>query len=473
MHRKLFSLIVVFLFLFTLPCQETKADDYTYMAVFSNVYATVQNSYVTEIDNWVLLQGALKELNRDFGKNQFSLEDNGARINIIFMSGDIITITRGEVANNAYVFLKTVSDIWNLLFQQDPSLRKNDISYATINGMIKTLDPYSSFKDPENYSKFEDLADGDFGGIGIELTIRDNKLIIVSPIMDTPAHRRGLKTNDIITAINRKSTASMSLEDASLKIRGRKGTTVALTIMPANSASPQDITLVREEIPLYTVKTKLLAPGYPYIRIMNFLSTTSTEVREALHDFQKKGEIKGLVLDLRNNPGGLLEEAVNVADIILDKGLIVSAKGRHRSQNLIFHANANFMSYYFPVIILVNGGSASGSEILAAALKFNNRAMLLGTQTFGKGSIQTVFPMRGGAALFLTTAYLFTPNAIKIHENGIAPDLMMDVAGEDDPEKSDENDPQRDCALTILKSLPSSQSHISSEIIARSRSMVR
>ena len=199
---------------------------------------------------------------------------------MVFRSGQGITFNREEIANNAYLFLRKISDIWDLLFQEIPSAQKIDISYATINGMMSKLDSYSSFKDPEKYSKFEDLADGDFGGIGIELTIIDDRLTIVSPIEETPAFRKGLRPNDTITAINGQDTDDMSLEDASLNIRGPKGTSVTLTILHETASNPVDVTLVREAIAIYTVKTRQLVQGYHYLRIMNFLLLTKKQTKD-------------------------------------------------------------------------------------------------------------------------------------------------------------------------------------------------
>ena len=298
---------------------------------------------------------------------------------------------------------------------------------GAINGMLATLDPHSSFMPPDVYREMQIDTRGEFGGIGIEITIRDDFLTIVSPIEDTPAFRAGLKAGDQIVKIGEKSTKGMSLIEAVSLMRGHKGTKLSITIMREGLDKPKEYSLVRENIKIKSVRAKILEPGIGYVRVVQFQENTTDELRDKLSRLKKKNEseLKGLILDLRNDPGGLLDQAVEVADLFLAQGLIVYTEGREdRSQMKFFAKSAGTESDY-PMVVLINGGSASASEIVAGALQDHHRAVIMGTQSFGKGSVQTIIPLDKNMGLRLTTALYYTPSGRSIQAKGIVPDIVV------------------------------------------------
>jgi carboxyl-terminal processing protease len=266
---------------------------------------------------------------------------------------------------------------------------------------------------------------GSFGGLGIEITIRDGVLTIVSPIEDTPAFRAGLEAGDRILKIDGDPTKDLSLFEAVKKMRGKKGTKILLTIFREGMEEPFDVELVRDVIKIQSVKSKIVEKEFGYVRITQFQENTGTELKKQLQELEAAGGLKGLVLDLRNNPGGLLDQAVLVADEFLDAGKIVYTDGRMDSQKMEFHAHPQKDNHSYPIICLVNGGSASASEIVAGALQDHHRAVVLGTPTFGKGSVQTIIPMQDGSGLKLTTARYYTPSGRAIQAKGIEPDIEV------------------------------------------------
>ena len=268
---------------------------------------------------------------------------------------------------------------------------------------------------------------GSFSGIGIEITIKDGIITVVSPIEDTPAFKKGVQAGDMIIKIEGESTKDMSLMDAVKKLRGVKGTEVTISIHREGLSELQEITIVRDVIPLHSVRSTMLEPGYGYIRITNFQNKTTADLKKELAELSDKGDLHGLILDLRNNPGGLLNQSIKVSDLFLEEGIIVSTKGRLTDQNIEKKAHAHGKTYKQPLIVLVNQGSASASEIVAGALQDHKRALILGTQTFGKGSVQTIIPMANGAGLRLTTARYYTPNGTSIQAKGITPDIVVPV----------------------------------------------
>ncbi len=297
--------------------------------------------------------------------------------------------------------------------------------YGAIKGMLSSLDPHSSFMTPDDYKELEVETQGSFTGVGMEITVKDGILTVVSPIEGTPAYKAGLKANDKIIKINGVSTKNMTLMEAVKRLRGPEGTKVTITILRKGMHQPKNITLVRAIIPIRSVYSKMLEPGYGYVRITNFQSNTDKELREALAKLNKEHPLKGLVIDLRNNPGGLLAQAVKVADEFINKGLIVYTKGRVKSQQARFMAHKNIHPEHYPIVVLVNGGSASASEIVAGALQDHKRALILGTRTFGKGSVQTIIPLNDGSAVRLTTALYYTPSGRCIQAEGITPDIVV------------------------------------------------
>lgn len=302
--------------------------------------------------------------------------------------------------------------------------------YGAIRGMVSSLDSHSAFMAPEEFKELQIETKGSFSGIGIEITLKDNLLIVVSPIEGTPAYRAGLQAGDRIIKIDGQSTKNMSLLDAVRKIRGAKGSAVTLTIMRENVDKPKTFTLVREIIPIRSVRVRHFDDGIGYIRITNFQDKTDHDLQQAIKDLNSKFKpLRGLILDLRNDPGGLLDQAIKVADEFLTSGLIVYTEGRNKAQTNRFYAqdSGSELEKGIPLVILINEGSASASEIVAGALQDRKRATLVGTKTFGKGSVQSIVPLEDGSALRLTTAYYYTPSGRVINEKGIQPDLLVEM----------------------------------------------
>jgi carboxyl-terminal processing protease len=326
-----------------------------------------------------------------------------------------------EVYKNIEVLSEVLHKIErNYVEDTDPQ----DILYGAIKGMVRTLDPHSFFMSPEEYKELMVETKGKFSGVGIEITIRNHVLTVVSPIEGTPAFKAGIKAGDQIIMIGDKSSEELSIMDAVKLIRGPKGSKIKLTIRRKEIEKPIDFMITRDVIPIKSVRSFSLPFDIGYIRISNFQSNTSKELSKALEDMENKKGVKGLILDLRNNPGGLLSQAVKVADKFLDSGLIVSIKGRDKKEEeSVAHKNGKPRKY--PMIALVNEGSASASEIVAGALQDNKRALILGSTTFGKGSVQTLFPLSDGSGLRLTTAIYYTPSGRSIQAKGIEPDIKV------------------------------------------------
>ncbi len=301
-----------------------------------------------------------------------------------------------------------------------------ELIYGAIQGMLSNLDPHSSFLKPDDYKELQIETKGSFTGIGIEITIKDGVLTVVAPIEGTPAWKAGIKPGDKIIKINGKPTKGMSLMEAVKLLRGPKGTKVTISIFREGQKELIDITLVRDVIPIKSVRFRTLEPGYGYVRISSFQEKTAEELRKALETLERENNpLKGVILDLRNNPGGLLEAAVEVADEFLEEGVIVYTKGRKRDQNFEFRAKPNRNKHPYPVLVLVNAGTASASEIVAGALQDHHRAIIVGTRTFGKGSVQTIIPLPDGSAIKITTAQYYTPSGRSIQAEGITPDLEV------------------------------------------------
>jgi carboxyl-terminal processing protease len=297
---------------------------------------------------------------------------------------------------------------------------------GAINGMIRSLDPHSSFMTPELYKELEVETQGQFGGIGIEIMIIKDILTIVSPIEDTPAFNAGLKSGDQILKIDGKSTKDITITEAIQKLRGPKDTKVTITTYRENMTAPKDFTLTRAIIQIKSVKVKKIEDHIGYIRITAFQEKTVDDLRKAIKEVSEKNNpLKGLVLDLRNDPGGLLNQAIEVSDVFLKSGVIVSTRGRVKAMETKSLAKDDNNEISCPIVVLVNEGTASAAEIVAGALQDNGRALVIGTQTFGKASVQTVIPLEGGSALKLTTARYYTPKGRSIQAEGITPDIMV------------------------------------------------
>jgi carboxyl-terminal processing protease len=305
------------------------------------------------------------------------------------------------------------------------------LTEGAIKGMLAALDPHSSYMDAKEYRDMMVQTRGEFGGLGMQVTMENGLVKVVSPIDDTPAAKAGMKPNDLILAIDDHPVTDMTLEQAVDKLRGPIGTQVKLTVRRSQT-EPFQITLTRADIKVDPVKSQLEDGNIAYIRITNFSERTSEGVESAYKALQKKasGKLIGVVLDLRNNPGGLLDEAVSTSNDFLDKGDIVSIKGRQSRDNRRFEAQPNHdITHGLPMVVLINGGSASASEIVSGALQDNHRAIILGTQSFGKGSVQTVLPVKeSGGAIRLTTALYYTPSGRSIQDLGITPDVIVEPA---------------------------------------------
>ncbi len=298
---------------------------------------------------------------------------------------------------------------------------------GAINGMLNSLDPHSAYLTPDLYKELQMDTQGRFGGLGIEITVKGGILTVVSPIEDTPAAKAGIKPGDQIFKIEEEFTKDMTLVDAVKKMRGPKGTKITISIKREGVAELMDFTMVRDTIRVQAVRSRTLEEGYGYVRLAQFQERSDRDVQRALERMAaEKGGIKGLVLDLRNNPGGLLTQAVRITDLFLDSGLIVYTEGRIESQKQKYSAQKEGSWMDFPMVVLVNGGSASASEIVAGALQDHKRAVVLGTKTFGKGSVQTILPLDDNSALRLTTARYFTPKGRSIQALGIVPDIIVE-----------------------------------------------
>ncbi|MGJ7461284.1 S41 family peptidase [Halomonas sp. MA07-2] len=292
-------------------------------------------------------------------------------------------------------------------------------------GMLSELDPHSAFLDREAFQSLRESTQGEFGGVGIEVGLEDGQLTVITPIDDTPASRAGLQARDQILRIDDTPTERLSLQEAVNLMRGEPGTRIELTILRRGESSPRTVTLTREVIRTESVRSELLEPGYGYLRISQFQTRTGDQVGEQLRRLERDAPLSGLVLDLRNNPGGVLQAAVAVADAFLDDGLIVYTEGRLADTEMQFSANPDTAAPSVPLVVLINGGSASAAEIVAGALQDQHRAVVMGTESFGKGSVQQIMPLGNGEGLKLTTALYYTPNGRSIQAQGIEPDVAV------------------------------------------------
>ncbi len=298
-----------------------------------------------------------------------------------------------------------------------------------IKGMLSELDPHSAYLEPDAFKDLQVSTHGEFGGLGIEVGMENGFVKVITPIDDTPAQKAGVEAGDLIIQLDEKPVKGMTLNEAVKLMRGKPGTQIKLTIMRESQREPLEIAVTRDVIKVVSVKNKMLDDGYGYIRITQFQINTGKDLNKAIKTLHKKSTpLKGLILDLRNNPGGVLDAAVDVTNAFINHGLVVYTKGRLADTEMKFEANEDTLLPHTPVIILVNGGSASASEIVAGALQDHRRAIIMGTPTFGKGSVQTVLPLHNDRALKLTTARYYTPNGRSIQAKGIEPDIIVEVS---------------------------------------------
>ena len=374
--------------------------------------------------------------------------------------------SKGTDGGATYEQLRLFTEVLSIVQNQYvDEVAPKDLIYNAIKGTLRGLDPHSSFLDPDSYREMQVETSGSFGGLGIEITLRDDVLTVVAPIEGTPAYRAGLQPGDKIVKIDGLVTKDMQLPDAVKKMRGKPGSKVTISVVREGWTEPHDFEIQREQIRVHSVRSQDLGSGIAYIKLRQFQEQTAHDLETALEKFNK-GEFKGLVLDLRNNPGGLLTSAVEVSEKFVDDGkLVVYTEGRVRNQNMRFSAHAKHAFSTLPMVVLVNQGSASASEIVAGALQDYGRAIVVGTQTFGKGSVQTIIPLSDGSGLRLTTAKYFTPKGRSIHGKGITPDIVVEVPKEPagapkppavpslDPMEDLKKDVQLQRGLDVLKAM--------------------
>ena len=342
-----------------------------------------------------------------------------------------LQVPRQAQAETAYAELQLFTDVLSIVRRSYvEEVPVKDLVYGAIDGMLASLDPHSGFMPPDVYKEMKIDTRGEFGGLGIEITLKDDILTIVTPIEDTPAYRAGLAAGDRILKIGEQFTKGMEIMEAVRLMRGVPGTDVTIAVMREGFEKPKEFILKREVIKIKSVKSKTLENGFGYVRVTQFQERTASDLERVLESLRKEntGGLKGLVVDLRNNPGGLLDQAVDVADLFLAEGLIVYTKGREADAQMEFSAKRSGTEPDYPIVVLINGGSASASEIVAGALQDHGRAVILGTQSFGKGSVQTILPLGDDLGLRLTTARYYTPNGTSIQAKGIVPDIEVQQA---------------------------------------------
>jgi carboxyl-terminal processing protease len=340
----------------------------------------------------------------------------------------VLSSSEQKKKNDLYRQVELFSDTLAIIQSEyvDETEPKNLI-YGALKGMLSSLDPHSQFLDPDAYNELKVDTEGKFGGLGIEITVKDGLLTVVTPIEDTPAWKAGLKTNDRIVRINNEVTRDMTITDAVKRLRGKPGEAVNITILRESEKKIMEFKIVRDIIKINNIKgARILEDGIGYVRIVEFRENTARDLDVAMETLKKTG-MNALIVDLRNNPGGLLDSAVKVTEKFVEKGkMVVYTKGRRADQNMEFLSRGQNPITDLPMVVLINDGSASGSEIMAGALQDHKRAIILGTKSFGKGSVQTVIPLSDGSALRLTTSKYFTPSGRQIHGKGIIPDIVAE-----------------------------------------------
>ena len=352
----------------------------------------------------------------------------GSVLGVLISVGGTVFAERDSQATVPLDDLRAFTEVFGQIKSSyvEPVSDQKLLEYA-IRGMLSGLDPHSTYLDEEEFKDLQVGTTGEFGGLGIEVGMEDGFVKVIAPIDDTPAAEAGVQAGDLIIRLDEKPVKGMTLTDAVKIMRGKPGTDIVLTIVREGQDKPLTITITRAIIKVQSVKSRMLEPGYAYIRITSFQSRTGSGLRDALSELKTEngGDLQGLVLDLRNNPGGLLNAAVSVSDAFLEKGLIVYTEGRVENAEMKFKASPNDMLKQAPIVVLINGGSASASEIVAGALQDHKRAVIMGEQSFGKGSVQTILPTNNGGAVKLTTARYFTPSGRSIQAEGITPDILL------------------------------------------------
>jgi carboxyl-terminal processing protease len=360
------------------------------------------------------------------------------------------------ITNKTYEKLKVFTDVLEIVkksYVED--VKTEDLISGAIEGMLNSLDPYSAYYTPEMYREFQVETKGSFGGVGMEISIQDGILTVIAPIEDTPAYRAGIQAGDKILKINDEPTKGLSLIECVRRLRGDKGTKVTITIIREGFTQMEDVTIVRDIINIQSVKFKTLEKGYGHLKLLQFQETTAEDARKALEALQLQNPegLNGLILDMRNNPGGLLDQAVEVTDLFLESGVIVTIKGRDAEEKTAFNAHKEGTMPNWPIVVLVNRGSASASEIVTGALQDYGRAVIMGSATFGKGSVQTVIPLEDGSGIRLTTALYYTPKNRSIHKQGLQPDIPLEATKSVPRDMTSENTAEQEKDLQLERAL--------------------
>ncbi len=331
-------------------------------------------------------------------------------------------------AQERYASLQNFTKVLNLIQQYYvEEVNTEKLIYGAIKGMLKELDPHTTFMPPDMFKEFENETSGEFGGLGIEISVQNGILTIISPIEDTPAFKAGIKAGDMVVAIDDKSTKGLSLAEASQYLRGKKGTRVVLKVVRQGSEDPISIPIVRGNVKIRSVKYTNLEDGFAYVKVTSFIENTVSDMEKIINDhISKNKKVEGLLIDLRKNPGGLLDQAIKMSDMFLKEGVIVSTVGRNQKEKDLTVATKKGKFTGFPIIILVDQYSASASEIVSGALQDNKRALIVGERTFGKGSVQSIVKLQDGSGLKLTVARYFTPSGVSIQAEGITPDIEIE-----------------------------------------------
>ena len=354
---------------------------------------------------------------------------------VFFLAGG--GVMRARSADADYDALRRFSQVLDMVEQYYvKDVEQKELIDGALKGMLQGLDPHSTLLSTKEFQEMQESTNGEFFGVGVEITMENGQVLVVAPIEDTPGYRAGLRSGDIIVAVDGQYTMEMSLSEASSKMRGKRGTEVELLVLHKGEQRPVTMRIKREAIPVVSVKARELEPGYHWIRLTRFSGRTTQELLDVLRD-AKKNDIKGIVLDLRNNPGGLLDQSVSVSDVFLKDGVIVSIRGREEGNSRSYSAKSQADDVDVPMVVLVNAGTASAAEIVAGALRDQKRALILGERTFGKGSVQNIIPLPDGTGLKLTVALYYTPSGKSIQAEGIVPDFELAWEAPREQDKSD------------------------------------
>ena len=412
--------------------------------VFVEVTRVVESSYwdASKLNPQGLFKGVVDGVDEDVRRLGGTINYKGQQV-VVSLSGQTKAVDLSAIDSLAEL-VQAFSSIHAFLLQQQRSNgQATNWEYRAVEGMVKSLDGNSAFMPPHEFREMQEETRGSFGGIGIRIGVEDGQVVIVEPMDGTPASKAGLKQGDRIMKIDGQPTQGLTLQEAVRRMRGPVGSRLVLGIVRRGGVEPEDVSLTRAKIELKTVEGQLLDGRIGYVKVRGFHETTLQEMEKAFNRLTHQ-KMEGLVLDLRNNPGGLLSQSVKVCNLFVDEGLIVvSTEGRVRNQNSRFMANGGGQYRQYPLIVLINAGSASGSEIVAGALQDLQKATIIGTKSYGKGSVQTIFPLQDGSGLRLTTAHYFTPSGRNIDHVGIVPDIELSNEGKEDR--------QLDMAHAIMK----------------------